>query len=68
MEASEISYFGPYLMAASRVIGKTCDDVNNEFILCKAEYDNPIHCANIGRKVTKCALDVYVANIFDLFE
>lgn len=55
-------------MAASRVIGKTCDDVNNEFILCKAEYDNPIHCANIGRKVTKCALDVYVANIFDLFE
>ena len=57
---TEVRAFGSQLLAASKLIGKYCDDVNDEFILCKAEYDNPVHCVKIGRKVTECALRVYV--------
>jgi NADH dehydrogenase (ubiquinone) 1 alpha subcomplex subunit 8 len=57
---TEVRAFGSQLLAASKLIGKYCDDVNDEFILCKAEYDNPVHCIKIGRRVTECALSVYV--------
>lgn len=60
---TEVRAFGAQLLAASKLIGKYCDDVNDEFILCKAEHDNPVHCVKIGRKVTECALQVYVADI-----
>ena len=57
---TEVRAFGSQLLAASKLIGKYCDDVNDEFILCKAEYDNPVHCIKVGRRVTECALGVYV--------
>lgn len=58
---TEVRAFGSQLLAASKLIGKYCDDVNDEFILCKAESDNPVHCIKVGRKVTECALRVYVS-------
>lgn len=57
---TEVRAYGAQLLAASKLIGKYCDDVNDEFILCKAESENPVHCVKIGRKVTECALRVYV--------
>src|SRR4051812_406627 len=39
---TEVRAYGSQLLAASKLIGKYCDDVNDEFILCKAEYDNPV--------------------------
>lgn len=32
-----------------------------DFMLCKAENRNPEHCLKEGRRVTRCATDLYVA-------
>lgn len=31
-----------------------------DFMLCKAEDRDPAHCLKEGRKVTRCAQDLYV--------
>ena len=31
-----------------------------DFMLCKAENRNPEHCLKEGRRVTRCATDLYV--------
>lgn len=54
-EVEEIKQFGPQLISASKVLSKYCDGINDQFILCKSEHDNPVYCADIGKKVTKCS-------------
>ena len=31
-----------------------------DFMLCKAENRDPAHCLKEGRRVTRCAADLYV--------
>jgi hypothetical protein len=59
-EVQEAKQFGAWLLAASKSIGKHCDAVNDKFIICKSESNNPAHCVDIGKQVTACALNVYV--------
>ena len=58
-DTAEVKQFGAFLLAASKQIGKHCDDVNDQFIICKAENANPAFCVEIGKKVTQCAISVY---------
>lgn len=46
------------LKSASFFIGDKCKEVNDDFMLCKNENNNPAHCLAEGRKVTRCAQDV----------
>jgi NADH dehydrogenase (ubiquinone) 1 alpha subcomplex subunit 8 len=61
------------LKSTSFFIGQHCKDVNGaracvrlvlicveDFMLCKAENRDPAHCLKEGRKVTRCAAEVYV--------
>lgn len=59
-EVQEIRQLGPQLLSASKLIGKYCDEINDQFILCKAQNDNPLNCFEIGKEVTKCSRFVYV--------
>eukprot|EP01122_Echinamoeba_exundans_P008771 TRINITY_DN2977_c0_g1_i2.p1 TRINITY_DN2977_c0_g1~~TRINITY_DN2977_c0_g1_i2.p1 ORF type:complete len:110 (+),score=19.21 TRINITY_DN2977_c0_g1_i2:136-465(+) len=58
-EFGEVKQSGAYLLAASKQIGKWCDDINDQFIICKAENPNPAFCIDAGKKVTACALSVF---------
>ncbi|KAK4689986.1 NADH dehydrogenase (ubiquinone) 1 alpha subcomplex subunit 8, partial [Tremellales sp. Uapishka_1] len=46
------------LKSASFFIGAHCKDVNEDFMLCKAENRDPAHCLKEGRKVTRCAAEL----------
>lgn len=59
-DSTEVKQTGAYLLAASKQIGKFCDDVNDQFIICKAENANPAFCVEPGKRVTACAMSVYV--------
>jgi NADH dehydrogenase (ubiquinone) 1 alpha subcomplex subunit 8 len=48
------------LTSAAFFIGSFCKEYNEDFMLCKAESADPRHCLKEGRKVTRCALDLYV--------
>ena len=37
------------------------DRHSEDFMLCKAESRDPAHCLKEGRKVTRCAIDLYVS-------
>ena len=63
---AELKQNGATLLALASLFGKYCDRVNDKFILCKAEDENPAHCADIGKLVTQCSLDVYVAMAIEL--
>jgi hypothetical protein len=45
-----------------RIVGYKKDFVDKElvedFMLCKAEGRDPVHCLKEGRKVTRCAIDL----------
>ncbi|KAL7421897.1 ndufa8, NADH-ubiquinone oxidoreductase complex I 19kd subunit [Cryptotrichosporon argae] len=46
------------LKSASFFIGAHCKEVNEDFMLCKAENRDPAHCLKEGRKVTRCAAEL----------
>lgn len=48
------------LKSAAFFIGSYCKDYNEDFMLCKEENNDPAHCLKEGRKVTRCAMDLYV--------
>ncbi|KIK64681.1 hypothetical protein GYMLUDRAFT_39667 [Collybiopsis luxurians FD-317 M1] len=48
---------GP-LKSAAFFIGAYCKEVNEDFMLCKAENRDPAHCLKEGRKVTRCATEL----------
>lgn len=49
------------LKSAAFFIGAYCKDYNEDFMLCKDENNDPAHCLKEGRKVTRCAMDLYVS-------
>lgn len=62
-EIQEIAQTGAFLLAASRVVGRHCDDLNDQFIICKATHANPAFCVEQGKRVTSCSLSVYVSDL-----
>ncbi|KAH9524425.1 ndufa8, NADH-ubiquinone oxidoreductase complex I 19kd subunit [Bulinus truncatus] len=38
-------------------MGKYCDNVSKEFILCRTEENDPRKCLNEGKEVTRCAFE-----------
>lgn len=55
----EVELTFPVLQAAAFHFGKYCENVNNEFMLCKQEEDDPRVCLDAGRAVTACTLDFF---------
>lgn len=48
------------LKSASFFLGAFCKEYNEDFMLCKSENRDPEHCLKEGRRVTRCAQDLYV--------
>ncbi|XP_050353974.1 NADH dehydrogenase [ubiquinone] 1 alpha subcomplex subunit 8-like [Nymphalis io] len=47
------------LMSAAPYVGKYCESVNNEFMLCRYESNDPRACVDLGKKVTACTLQLF---------
>lgn len=47
------------LMSAAPYIGKHCENVNNEFMLCREELKDPRLCVELGKRVTCCTLEMF---------
>lgn len=58
LEIDEVNMSTATLMSASPYIGKQCEGVNNEFILCRQEQNDPRPCLGLGKQVTACAMGV----------
>ncbi|KAI8144324.1 hypothetical protein BJV82DRAFT_607007 [Fennellomyces sp. T-0311] len=57
-KVDEVGATSAPLKSASFFIGQYCKAYNEDFMLCKAENNNPEHCLKEGRKVTRCAIDL----------
>jgi len=57
LTVEEVNVSFPYLRAASFHLGKYCESVNNEFMLCKDETNDPRKCVDAGKGVTACTLE-----------
>jgi len=55
----EVNVSTPYLKAAAFFLGKHCEDVNNEYMLCKEEEKDPRKCLKEGKAVTQCTLKFF---------
>ncbi|XP_040573837.1 NADH dehydrogenase [ubiquinone] 1 alpha subcomplex subunit 8 [Lepeophtheirus salmonis] len=51
----EVPLGTPYLRAGAFHLGKTCEAVNNEFMLCRQETNDPRACLQEGKNVTNCS-------------
>ncbi|XP_050551458.1 NADH dehydrogenase [ubiquinone] 1 alpha subcomplex subunit 8-like [Spodoptera frugiperda] len=58
LETDEVKLSTGVLLTASAFIGKQCEGVNNEFVLCRQEYNDPRACLEVGKQVTACAKEV----------
>lgn len=58
LQANEINCSMATLMSAAPYIGKICENVNSEFMLCRQESNDPRPCVELGKRVTNCAMQV----------
>ncbi|WAR57951.1 hypothetical protein PtB15_5B181 [Puccinia triticina] len=54
-KVDELGVSSAPLKSASFYIGTFCKPYSEDFMLCKAEDQNPEHCLKEGRRVTRCA-------------
>lgn len=59
LTVQEVNVSGVALRAAAFHLGKYCEFANNEFMLCRKEYDDPRKCLQEGKEVTKCSLEFF---------
>lgn len=59
LNVPEINLSTATLMSASSYLGKQCEGINNEYMLCRQETNDPRPCLELGKKVTSCAIDVF---------
>ncbi|XP_063387213.1 NADH dehydrogenase [ubiquinone] 1 alpha subcomplex subunit 8-like [Cydia fagiglandana] len=59
LTVQEINLSTPMLMSAAPYLGKLCENLNNEFMLCRQETQDPRACVDLGKRVTFCALKVF---------
>ncbi|CAK1583712.1 unnamed protein product [Parnassius mnemosyne] len=55
----EVNLSTATLMSAGPYFGKDCEAINNEFMLCRYELDDPRACVNLGKKVTSCTMKFF---------
>jgi hypothetical protein len=53
--------FAAPLLAAARHFGQHCKGVSDEFMICRFDKKDPEKCAELGKKVTQCGIELYVA-------
>uniref|UniRef100_A0A1B6LLR8 NADH dehydrogenase [ubiquinone] 1 alpha subcomplex subunit 8 n=1 Tax=Graphocephala atropunctata TaxID=36148 RepID=A0A1B6LLR8_9HEMI len=59
LTVQEVNLSGVVLRAAAFHLGKYCEDINNEFMLCRRELNDPRKCLNEGKAVTSCSLEFF---------
>ncbi len=52
------------LMSVAYFVNEHCRDYNDDYMLCKRANGDPAKCALEGRKVTRCAQDLYAPYTF----
>ncbi|PWN52048.1 putative NADH dehydrogenase 22K chain precursor [Violaceomyces palustris] len=57
-KVEEVGATSAPLKSAAFFIGQQCQEVNEDFMLCKNESRDPAHCLKEGRRVTRCAQDL----------
>lgn len=55
----EVNLSTSALMTAAPYVGKKCEGVNSEFMLCRQETNDARACVELGRRVTCCAMEVF---------
>ncbi|VVC33519.1 NADH dehydrogenase [ubiquinone] (complex I), alpha subcomplex, subunit 8 [Cinara cedri] len=71
LTVEEVPISTPGLRAAAHHIGKYCLEVNDEFMMCKEDTNDPRKCLNEGKAVTSCALEFFrklKGNCYDEFQ
>lgn len=58
LTVEEINLSHATLITAGPYVGKLCENVNNEFMLCRQELKDPRACVAVGKQVTSCAMGV----------
>ncbi|CAG5129203.1 unnamed protein product [Candidula unifasciata] len=53
----EIEITSSVFRTAAHHLGKYCDNASKEFMLCRAEEDDPRKCLNEGKEVTRCGFE-----------
>jgi len=59
LTVEECNLSQPSLRAGAFFLGKYCEDINNEFMLCRKEERDPRKCLNEGKAVTSCTLNFF---------
>uniref|UniRef100_C1BNI9 NADH dehydrogenase [ubiquinone] 1 alpha subcomplex subunit 8 n=1 Tax=Caligus rogercresseyi TaxID=217165 RepID=C1BNI9_CALRO len=59
LSVQEVPLGTPYLRAGSFHLGKACESVNNEFMLCRHETMDPRACIKEGKEVTECSMNFF---------
>ncbi|XP_028176502.1 NADH dehydrogenase [ubiquinone] 1 alpha subcomplex subunit 8-like [Ostrinia furnacalis] len=59
LNSREVNVSMATLMSAAPYLGKVCENVNNEFMLCRQETNDPRPCIELGKRVTECAIQVF---------
>lgn len=58
LKVKEVKVSAATLMTAGPYIGKQCEVINNEFMLCREEHGDPRPCLALGKQVTACTMEV----------
>jgi len=53
----ELEITSSVFRAAAHHMGKYCDEQSKEFMLCRAEDQDPRKCINEGKEVTRCGFE-----------
>ncbi|XP_015792427.1 NADH dehydrogenase [ubiquinone] 1 alpha subcomplex subunit 8 [Tetranychus urticae] len=59
LEVDEINLGSPIMRASAVYLGKYCDDLSKDFMLCKLEEKDPRKCLEEGKKLTACGKEFY---------
>ncbi|KAL7408742.1 putative NADH dehydrogenase 22K chain precursor, partial [Mrakia frigida] len=54
---AELGITSAPLKSASFLMGTYCKDYTEDFMLCRGESQDPAHCLQEGRRVTRCGTD-----------
>jgi NADH dehydrogenase (ubiquinone) 1 alpha subcomplex subunit 8 len=55
----EVGVTSAPLFSMAYAFGEHCKDYSEDFMLCKNSSQDPKKCLKEGRKVTRCAIDLY---------
>lgn len=59
LEVEEVNLSQATLMSAGPWLGKLCESINNEFMLCRFENNDPRPCVDLGKQVTRCTMEFF---------